>query len=334
MPPTGIRYVFVMSRVLLSCCVEVMDSGVASVHAHPHSHAHARKMNGKDGPRRRTGAGGVPPRSGRPVDHDPLRRSAGGPFPFVIAAPAARRRRGASAREVASGVVRGRTVRPARAPGRFPVVMLTRIKAADSNRGAFRPLPASGFSVRVGRRRESNPRPVIPSHMLCPTELLRWRSEPRGPNDTRRAMVSFGAPDRYPEPEPLFGPRSHCLVDGPRCGGRRGSFGASGTRRFRPGDSERGQRDAKPRVGYGVVRGTGGERSRPLRWRRAVEVVRAAKERSGCAGIRGRGNKKAPVGLHAGRGFRFRETCGGAFLRGSPDRCPGDLHHELTVHGP
>ena len=96
----------------------------------------------------------------------------------------------------------------------------------------------------------------------------------------------------------------------PRCGGRRGSFGASGTRRFRPGDSERGQRDAKPRVGYGVVRGTGGERSRPLRWRRAVEVVRAAKERSGCTGIRGRGNKKAPVGLHAGRGFRFRETCG------------------------
>jgi hypothetical protein len=54
----------------------------------------------------------------------------------VIAAPAARRRRGASALEVASGAVRARTVRPARAPGRFPVVMLTRIKAADSNRGA------------------------------------------------------------------------------------------------------------------------------------------------------------------------------------------------------
>ena len=218
MPPTGIRYVFVMSWVLLSCCVEVMDPGVASLHAHPHAHAHAnaRKMNGKDGPRRRTGAGGAPPRGGRPVDHDPLPRNAGSPFPFVIAAPAAWRRRGASAREVASGVVRGRTVRPARAPGRFPVVMLTRIKAADSNRGAFRPLPASGFAVRVGRRRESNPRPVIPSHMLCPTELLRWRNEPRAPNDTRRAMVSFGAPDRHPEPEPLFGPRSHYPMDGPR----------------------------------------------------------------------------------------------------------------------
>ena len=46
------------------------------------------------------------------------------------------------------------------------------------------------------------------------------------------------------------------------------------------------------------------------------------------------GQQKAPVGLHAGRGFRFRETCGGAFFRGSPDRCPGDLRHELTVAGP
>ena len=187
----------------------------------------------------------------------------------------------------------------------------------------------SPLSAEGGNR---TPDRVIMSHVLFPTELLRWRNEPRAPNDTRRAMVSLGAPDRHPEPEPLFGPRSHYPMDGPRCGGRRGSFGARGTRRFRPGGSERGSRGASH--GYGTARRAVAEGSRPLRWCRAVEVVRAVKERSGCTSIRGRGNKKAPVGLHAGRGFRFRETCGGAFLRGSPDRCPGDLGHELTVHGP
>ena len=243
----------------------------------------------------------------------------------------------AAARRIgARGLVRRRaraTRRAAHAPGRLPG------GDADVHQdGGFEPRGRSArtseriFSPRSAEGGNRTPARVIMGHVLFPTELLRWRNEPRAPNDTRRAMVSLGAPDRHPEPEPLFGPRSHYPMDGPRCGGRRGSFGARGARRLSPGGSERGTPGASH--GYGTAWCAVAEGSRPLRWCRAIEVIRAVKERSGCTSIRGRGNKKAPGGLHAGRGFRFRETCGGAFLRGSPDRCPGDLGHELTVHGP
>ncbi len=162
------------------------------------------------------------------------------------------------------------------------------------------------------------------SHVLCPTELLRWHNEPPTPNGTRRAMLSLSAPDRCAEPEPLFEPRSRYSVDERRSGGRPYSFGTSWTRRCRPGGTGRGG------AGH-PVRGTVGRGLHPLRRRRAIEDVRAVKEHSGCLGIRLRGNKN-PGQATCLPGFFVRETGGGCFFRGSPGRCSGDLPHDHTAN--
>ena len=171
--------------------------------------------------------------------------------------------------------------------------------------------------------------------MLCPTELLRWRNEPRAPNDTRRAMVSFGAPDRHPEPEPLFGPRSHYPMDGPRV--RRPSWFVRRVRHA-PFQARRfGARMAR-RQASGRVRGGTRYRGRAFA---SAPVAPGGRSRSSCQrafrmhGHPGPGQQKKPrSGCTPAGAFASGETCGGGFLRGSPDRCPGDLVHEFTVHGP
>ena len=289
------------------------------------------EMDWEGGPRRRAGAAGAPPRGRWPATiRSPGCGASGSVRGHRAAGLTTARRIGARGRVRR----RARVSRwAARAPGRLPVVMLTCIRTADSNRKAGRPLSSerisSPSSTEGGNRTLDR---VIISHVLYPTELLRWSNEPRAPNDTRRAMVSLGTPDRHPEPEPLFEPRcSRYALDGHApCGGRRGSSGASVTRRFKPGGASEWR---------GASRGLGAPRaSIPVRPGAAgrSKVIRAVKERSGCMSTRGRGNKKAPVGLHAGRGFRFRETCGGCFLHGPPDRCPGRptswTHHLWAAH--
>lgn len=175
-------------------------------------------------------------------------------------------------------------------------MMLTCTRTADSNRKALKAsFQRADFQSAEFRRRESNPRRVIMSHVLFPTELLRWHNEPPAPNGTRRAMLSLSAPDRCAEPEPLFEPRSRYPVDERHCGARPDSFGTSRTRRFRPGGtgwSGTGHR----------VRVPAGRRLHPLRHRRAIEAIRVVKERSGCSRIRS-GQQKTPVKPHACRGF-------------------------------
>ena len=240
---------------------------------------------GGGGPRRRAGAGGAPSRGHRPVDRGPFHRNAEPPCPIRD------RRSGglATARHIGA---RGRIRRCARMTGRHartgppPGMVLTCTRTADSNRKALEaPFQRADFHSAEFRRRESNPRRVISSHVLCPTELLRWHNEPPAPNGTRRAMLSLSAPDRCAEPEPLFEPRSRYSVDERRGGGRPDSFGTSRTRRCRPGGTGRSG-TGRP------THGTAARSLHPLRRRRAIEDVRAVKEHSGCPRIRIRGNKK------------------------------------------
>ena len=82
------------------------------------------------------------------------------------------------------------------------------------------------------------------------------------------------------------------------------------------------------------VRGFAGERSPPSRrCHRAIEVIRAVKERSGCTGIRGRGNKKPRSGGTPAGAFASGRRAAEVFSAGLPNRCAGDLLHEFTVHG-
>ena len=163
------------------------------------------------------------------------------------------------------------------------------------------------------------------SHVLYPTELLRWHNEPPAPNGTRRAMLSLSAPDRYAEPEPLFEPRSRYSGDERRSGGRRDSFGTSRTRHFRPGGagwSVTGHRHAAPWAGVCIRSGAAG-RSKMSELSKSIPGARASRF----------GATKNPGQATCLPGFRVRETGGGCFFRGPPGRCSGDLPHEHTAHG-
>ena len=135
---------------------------------------------------------------------------------------------------------------------------------------------------------------------------------------------ALGAPDRHSEPEPLFGPRSHYPVYGPRCGGRQDSFGASRTRRLQtPSGTGRRMARCKTRVRCtcGVprasvrVRSGGAGRSKSSELSKSGPDARASgagatkKPRSGCtpagAFVSGR---RAAEPSSAGLPIDFRET--------------------------
>ena len=219
------------------------------------------------------------------------------PVRLATAVAAAWRRRGTSGLGATSGAVLARLGRRADT-GPPPGMVLTCTRTAESNRKAVRPLSSERIisppSSEGGNRTLDR---VISSHVLCPTELLRWHNEPPAPNGTRRAMLSLSAPDRHAEPEPLFEPRSRYSGDERRCGDRPDSCGTPRTCRFRPG--------ATGWIGTGhPVRDPAGRRLHPLRHRRAIEDVQAVKERSGCSRIRSGATKK-PRSSHMPAGVSY-----------------------------